>query len=1134
MKKQFLLAILFLVVFTFYPKIISAYEYSSYCTDATINKIKTDNRGSYSYDINSITVDGSNLVISGWGLINSEDGMKKIDNIAPKFSLKLEAFYATMEVDKNGNPIKDANGNSKYIKEFRVATDSYSNVNEKYYYSSQYKTYYFQGADTTPRDYTEFFYTQTSCSRPYRFYSGSCRSSSAKTGCFDYVEGDTYGNSKRGGALCQQSPESRNYLYINLNFTFKIPLKDIKNLINKYSDPKKTGHNANRIYIRLGASTNDSTTVYGNTVDTTKRTQNCIPMTLTESLSSKLENILINAKILKAKTATELNVGGVRDYTNQISIMASNAHPRATNNFNGSWVCRNGDRLISSDPGCSDKSNPDLGEVTLYQSSQSGSQGDYYIFDETTVDNGSAYMQGLSRNTTFRLYTVRLKLERSSITGRITGKLVTMNANQSTSGMVAYIPALWVKPTLVGEGTYLEIPEDTSCTVGPLASRCNVLDNTTTCPAGGKNTNNKTGDEATKNCCTEICSSNSGTYYCTNICNTSVVVTKDCNTLTDPQEKYCCLTQYKGQDFCAIYAEKDNSLGRTNQCDNETTTDDKFKYPTDGYGDEGYSNPACKISCEEIVKTTFQPSQSVRAGMGYSYPIQINGTRYCTAEYTNDSWKNQLISAGNTANAQYTAMENALKSARTNDNQCGNLTYVTKSPSTNCAAGETLNTSRGTCEKAVSYDNACSDGSYNSSTGKCEKPGQDCSASYSASYNAKTRKYSCPSGGSLNGTVCEKCKSIIVTTGSPIKCVNGSDTGNGCLLSHNACDSPYALQGSVCKKPVCSISGEDWGTAQSRIGGYLSTASGARTSYNAAVTRFNNLMTARSICDNYPSANPYQGSKKATVSYDEVDGSIQVSDQNGYYITNTTINGFTFIGAKTGTVYDIMKAKSKTLNISSTGYNSGTIGSYSGTYSDYYNDKATYYDFWNEMSTATNQLEFSKNYYVQRYTGALSMTAKEGYELGGRLVYTDFYQMSTIQDFELSLINLGPNLPNSNNRSINLAPFTCSYKVNNMIFPPEGDSNHDKYGNVAFDFRQISLKSPFPNRSPRENWVGKESLITSRGYEVYNTRTPMYEYYLDPNRMKTIRIYNSTHNYGSYDVNNPYNSLFLDNVVRDW
>jgi hypothetical protein len=1133
MKKQFLLMILSLAVFSCFPKNTSAYEYNSYCTDAAINKIETDNRGSYSYDINSISVSGSNLVISGWGLLNSEDGTTKIDNIAPKFSLKLEAFYATMETDSKQNPIKDANGNIKYIKEFRVATDSYSNVNEKYYYSSQYQTYYFQSADSTPRDYTEFFYTQTSCSRPYRFYSGSCRSSTSKTGCFPYVEGDTYGNNKRGGALCQQASESRNYLYINLNFTFKIPLADIKNLINKYSDPAKTGHKANRIYIRLGASTSNST-AYGNTVNTAKRTQNCIPITLTESLSTTLENILVNARILKAGTPTELNVGGIRDYTNQISIMVSNAHPRSTNNFNGSWVCRDGDRLVSSDPGCSSASNPDLGEATLYQSSAYGNQGNYYIFHEDTVLNGSTYMQGLSSNTTFRLYTVRLKLERSSVTGRITGKLLTVNANQKTSGTVAYIPALWIKPMLVGEGTYIDIPEDNNCNVGAIAARCSDLnDQKTTCPAGGKNANNTTGDESTENCCTELCNANSISFYCTRICNTPVV-TKDCDTMTDPQEKYCCLTQYKDQDFCAIYAEKDNPAGRENQCDNETTTEDKFKYPTSGYGDEGYSNLACKISCEEIVKTTFQPNQSVRAGMGYSYPIQINGTRYCTAEYTNESWKNQLISAGNTANAQYTAMENALRNARINDNQCGNLTYATKSPSTNCAAGETLNTSRGTCEKVVAYDNACSDGSYNSSTGKCEKPGQDCSGSYSATYNAKTKKYSCPNGGSLNGSVCEKCKPITVPTGSPIKCVNGSDTGSGCLLSHSACDSPYALQGSVCKKPICSISGEDWGTAQSRIGGYLSTASGARASYNAAVTKFNNLMTARTVCDNYPSANPYQGSKNTAVSYDEVDGSIQVSDQDGYYISNTIANGSTFIGAKTGAVYDIMKNRNKTLNISSTGYNSGTIGSYSGTYFDYYNDKATYYDFWNEMSTASNQLEFSKNYYVQRYTGALSTTAKEGYELGGRLVYTDFYQMSTVQDFELNLNNLGPNLPNSSNRSINLNPFTCSYKVSNMIFPPEGDINHDKYGNVAFDFRQISLKNPFPNRSPRENWAGKESLITSRGYEVYNTRTPMYEYYLDPNRMKTIRIYNSTHNYGSYDVNNPYNSLFLDNVVRNW
>jgi hypothetical protein len=237
MKRQFIFGLLFLILYLCYPQNVLALDYNNYCTDAAINKVKTDNRGSYSYDINSITVDNNNLVISGWGLINNENGTAKIDNIAPKFTLKLEAFYASMESDAKGNPVKDENGNYKYIKEFRVATDNYINVNENYY-NSQYRTYYYEGPDSTPRDYTEFFYTQTSCSRPYRFYSGSCRSSSAKTGCFDYVEGYTYGNSKRGGALCSAAGESRNYMYINLNFTFKIPLSDIKNLINKYSDPK--------------------------------------------------------------------------------------------------------------------------------------------------------------------------------------------------------------------------------------------------------------------------------------------------------------------------------------------------------------------------------------------------------------------------------------------------------------------------------------------------------------------------------------------------------------------------------------------------------------------------------------------------------------------------------------------------------------------------------------------------------------------------------------------------------------------------------------------------------------------------------------------------------------------------------
>jgi hypothetical protein len=603
----------------------------------------------------------------------------------------------------------------------------------------------------------------------------------------------------------------------------------------------------------------------------------------------------------------------------------------------------------------------------------------------------------------------------------------------------------------------------------------------------------------------------------------------------DPQRCYCFYYGGQDPDTCAIYKEKDKSTARKNKCNASAIIEDTFKYPTSGYGDNKFSNDACKISCEEIVNTTFQPQQNLKAGMGYEYPIQVSGTRYCTAQYKNDTWSSDLVKAANNANAAYDKMKAALENARDDDNNCGFIAYETQNPSpTNCdsSAGETLNKDNHTCERTVSYDNDCSVGEYNLTSGNCEETVEDCE--YPLASKDRRGKYYCKTGD-LVGNKCKVCKDKTIVTGEPTKCLSGTDTDpngtsedGGCLLSHNACNSPYYLRGDVCQKAVCSASSyTDWSVAQDHINSHITEASNAKANYASWVKAFNSLISDRSICDSYATSNVYKGSSDISVSYSETQGTMQVSKQKAFTITESTIGGSTIIKTNPKQ-YDIKEDKSRTLSIGSSAYNNSTISLYGGSYIEYIDKpNVTYYDFWNEKSTASNKLEFSKFYYVQRYTGELSTTISSGYDLGGRRVYTDFYQKSGTQNFSSNFDKIGPNLPLSQDNSMKIKPssnkLTCSYNVDNRIFPQEGGKNYPSYGSVAFTFRQISLTDPFPNRDPRTNWVGQ----TIKGYEIYNN-DPKYKYYLNPTCMQAIRIYNNqSYGYGSFNSYNPYKSDFL-------
>ena len=222
------------------------------------------------------------------------------------------------------------------------------------------------------------------------------------------------------------------------------------------------------------------------------------------------------------------------------------------------------------------------------------------------------------------------------------------------------------------------------------------------------------------------------------------------------------------------------------------------------------------------------------------------------------------------------------------------------------------------------------------------------------------------------------------------------------------------------------------------------------------------LIDDRYKCDTFTD-HEYGGPTRIEVAYNEPNKT-QVSNQTKYVRPPSVDSTSAMIGRNKTTKYDIYERYNRpNINYSFVGYYSGSANQFNVvSYRGFNKTTANYVDFWNEEAKAEMKLEFSKLYYVQRYTGELSVSNSSGYDEGGRFVYTDFYQNTGNYQYELKAVNVGPNFPFTNSNILSIDPFICSYEVTNLIFPPKGDINYNKYGNVGFEFRQISLTDPFP------------------------------------------------------------------------
>lgn len=539
-----------------------------------------------------------------------------------------------------------------------------------------------------------------------------------------------------------------------------------------------------------------------------------------------------------------------------------------------------------------------------------------------------------------------------------------------------------------------------------------------------------------------------------------------------------CATYPTDTSFCTTIDDQNNGADtRSSSCASGGTTTLKYQQPKTGYGVNQLTNRACKIDCQEDLEIKFQSEQYLKAGTGFTYPVGIKSTRYCTAQYSNSTWQSAMNKDVTDAISAYNSVVSNVNSAKTLDTACGTKKTVSIPRPTQTYTLNLLG------QSSIPSGYGCS-------------PYKDAKG---------VTKYNCTKLG---------CSYT---------------SGNTCYI-YSSCPSGYTLSGSSCVKDVCSKSGADWGSAQSAIQSKIDAASSSRNTHNALLNDINSLNNERAACDSYAENNTYQGATSTTIT------TTGTPNQTQYRITDTSnsIDGaFASARKKTTTNYTIylctmIAPPPPTLStlVGGKSYPSSLNQSYCKSFNQIVK---SYNDFWNKKSDASVSLEFNNYYYVQTYTGTLSTTNKSGYVGDGYKSYSSFYDMSQNYPFSLVVKNMGPNLPVAVAKTWSVNPFSCSYNVDNLIFPPKGDSNYDKYGSIGFSFRQVSLRDPFPNRSARENWRGKETLITSKGYNVYAT-TPLYTITLTPATMQNIRGFKSINNnvYGYSDASNPANSKLID------
>ena len=178
--------------------------------------------------------------------------------------------------------------------------------------------------------------------------------------------------------------------------------------------------------------------------------------------------------------------------------------------------------------------------------------------------------------------------------------------------------------------------------------------------------------------------------------------------------------------------------------------------------------------------------------MGFEYPIKIEGTRYCTAEYKNESWVSEVKSAATNANASYERFKVKYREAERLDKICGISAYEPQSPKNNCNDGYSLNMRGRVCEKTLPLINECREGSYNAAQDTCVVTHDPIRSNVPLYKDPETGETKCLAIS--EGDDCVTYTSVPPTTASPKRCETGGSVVNGqCLYTKSACEPRYQL-----------------------------------------------------------------------------------------------------------------------------------------------------------------------------------------------------------------------------------------------------------------------------------------------------------------------------------------------------
>lgn len=210
---------------------------------------------------------------------------------------------------------------------------------------------------------------------------------------------------------------------------------------------------------------------------------------------------------------------------------------------------------------------------------------------------------------------------------------------------------------------------------------------------------------------------------------------------------------------------------------------------------------------------------------------------------------------------------------------------------------------------------------------------------------------------------------------------------------------------------------------------------------------------------------------------------------------------------------------------------------------------------WSLNSTLKDVVyDVSSVYYSEQSTGRIvtenQMSPTEKYYLAGedgRVFFTDMRDALCTYPFTIYVDEIARNIGTYWERR-KYVEITCEYTVekglisypqeNGFCPNPNDDPSDGNKSGINVQYRQISLNKVFPTMSKITNnyygynWLGEEGLkvaadIEKKGYSLYNQR-PIYSFSAGVFQNVAVKLYNLTHKYGEFNLNEYEQSKFIN------